>query len=139
MSDCGNVQKTFVPTQKEEAKEITQHIKGIEITDVAAEKIKTFVEKENKTINEWGLFIKVTKDGCSGQSYIMDIARIDEHKDLGAKIFEKDGCHIMVEKTSYFFITGSQLDYTEALTGSGFKLVNPNIKKTCSCGSSFSV
>ena len=68
MSDCGNVQKTFVPTKKEEAKEITKHIVGIEITDVAAEKIKTFVEKENKSISEWGLFIKVTKDGCSGQS-----------------------------------------------------------------------
>ena len=44
MSDCGNVQKVFVPTKEKPA--IQKPISGVEITDVAAEKIKSFVEKK---------------------------------------------------------------------------------------------
>ena len=43
------------------------------------------------------------------------------------------------EKLSYLFVIGSKVDYHESLLASGFQLVNPNIKRSCSCGSSFSV
>ena len=33
----------------------------------------------------------------------------------------------------------SELDYTEELMASGFNLRNPNVKRTCGCGSSFVV
>lgn len=138
MSDCGDVKKVFVPTKSDSSSD-EERIIGIRISDIAAEKIVTFLKNENKDPEEYGLWVSVTKDGCSGHSYIMelrDLATSIENKD---KIFEHNGAHLMVEKSSYFYVTGSILDYTEALTGSGFSLTNPNIKKTCSCGSSFSV
>ena len=46
---------------------------------------------------------------------------------------------VMVEKQSYIFVIGSQLDYVESLLMSGFELNNPNIKKSCSCGASFAI
>lgn len=137
MSDCGDVKKVFVPTVA--VVEETPVIKGVEITAKAADKIKLFVQNEGKSSEQWGLKIAVKKDGCSGLSYVMDIAQIAPSREAGDKIFEKDGAFAMIEKTSYFYVTGSYLDYIEALTGSGFSLVNPNIKKTCSCGSSFAV
>ena len=142
MSDCGNVQKVFAPTDPEKVQQelaTREPIKGIEITDKASEKILIFVKGEQKSASEYGLFISVKKDGCSGLSYEMKISPIAESQARQDKIFEKNGAFAMIEKSSYFYVTGSYLDYIEALTGSGFTLVNPNINKTCSCGSSFSV
>lgn len=137
MSDCGDVKKVFVPASV--VVEDKPVIKGIEITPKAAEKIKLFLQNEGKSPSEFGLRICVKKDGCSGLSYAMELSELSKSKELEDKIFEKEGSFAMIERASYFFVTGSYLDYIEALTGSGFSLVNPNIKKTCSCGSSFSV
>lgn len=138
MSDCGDVKKVFVATPPPtESSPIPKS--GVEITDIAAEKIKLFLEKDNKSPSEYGLHIAVVKDGCSGKSYVMEMRLISDASEKGDRIFSHLGATIMIDKLSYLFVTGSILDYTEALTGSGFSLHNPNIKKTCSCGSSFAV
>lgn len=137
MSDCGDVKKVFVASSVGTAPE--KPIIGVEISDGAAEKIKLFLSNENKSPDDYGLFIAVVKDGCSGKSYTMSLDPIAPHKQAGDKVFSHLGATIMIEKLSYLFVTGSRLDYMEALTGSGFNLVNPNIKKTCACGSSFAI
>ena len=134
-SDCGDVKKVFVKSKEEPKKNIS----GIAISEVAAEKIKTFLEAENKSTNEYGLRICVKKDGCSGNSYDMSLEEIKKAKKKEDKIFSKNGSTVMIEKTSYIFVIGSELNYIEALSGSGFTLNNPNTKRTCACGSSFSV
>ena len=140
MSDCGNVKKVFVKDKKESSQiDLSEPIKGVKITDVAAEKIKIFVEAEGHNTTTHGLHIRVVKDGCSGNSYEMEIVLISDSLEKQDKIFEYNGSTVMIEKTSYFFVTGSYLDFVEALTGSGFTLKNPNIKRSCSCGSSFAV
>jgi iron-sulfur cluster assembly protein len=137
MSDCGDVKKVFVASKViEEPRPV---VSGLDITPKAAEKIKLFLSQDGKPLNEFGLRIAVKKDGCSGFSYDMSLENLSVAKEAGDKCFEHEGANVMVEKTSYLFVIGSYLDYSEALTGSGFNLVNPNIKKTCSCGSSFSV
>ena len=138
MSDCGNVQKVFVPSDKEKAKKL-ETISGVEITDVAAEKIKFFVETDKKDPSKFGLRVSVVKDGCSGNSYTMELGSVEEGKKNGDKLFEKNGAHVIVDKLSYIFVIGSRVDYEQTLLASGFQLVNPNIKRSCSCGSSFSV
>jgi iron-sulfur cluster assembly accessory protein len=139
--DCGNVQKVFVPSKDEEKKEVVKEkvIKGIGITEKAAEKIKHFATIEGNTPETHGLRVKVVKDGCSGNSYQMDLEEIKVGEESGDKFFEKNGATVMVEKLSYMFVLGSELDYVETLMMSGFQLVNPNVKKSCSCGSSFAV
>jgi len=138
MSDCGDVKKVFVKSDQDEAANL-KPISGVDITDVAAEKIKHFATVDKKDATEYGLKVSVVKDGCSGNSYTMDLANIDECKANGDKLFTKNGATVIVEKLSYMFVIGSQLDYQETLLASGFQLVNPNIKKSCSCGSSFAV
>jgi iron-sulfur cluster assembly protein len=138
MSDCGDVKKVFVKNNQEEAAKL-KPISGIDITDSAAEKIKHFAAVDKKSSEEYGLRVSVVKDGCSGNSYTMNLANIAESKENGDKIFTKNGATVIIEKLSYMFVLGSQLDYQESLLASGFQLVNPNIKKSCSCGSSFSV
>jgi iron-sulfur cluster assembly accessory protein len=140
--DCGNVQKVFVP-QKGEEGGITSpspdSVSGILITDIAAEKIKYFVQSQSKSIDEYGLKISVVKDGCSGNSYTMDLSDIASAKQNQDKCFEKEGAIVMIDKLSYIFVIGSELDYVETLMMSGFQLSNPNVKKSCSCGSSFAI
>lgn len=140
MSDCGDVKKVFVPAEDESKNAVKdRHISGVEITDIAAEKITHFCNVDGKSPEEYGLKVSVVKDGCSGNSYSMDLAKISTSKEAGDKLFTKNGATIMVEKLSYMFVIGSVLDYTETLLMSGFQIVNPNVKKSCSCGSSFSV
>jgi iron-sulfur cluster assembly accessory protein len=137
MSDCGNVKKAFVPSAPNET--LTPSPKGFDVSDVAVEKIKHFLNIEKKDQDKYGLKISVVKDGCSGNSYTMDISELAPSIEAGDKIFAKNGARVIVEKLSYLFVIGSILDYKETLLASGFELSNPNIKKSCSCGSSFSV
>ena len=135
MSDCGDVKKVFVAVAPQtEAPVVVQ--KGIGLTDIAVEKIKLFLKNENKSHDDFGLLVKVKREGCSGYSYDMSLAPIGDSETAGDKIFEREGARVMIEKMSYFFVTGSLLDYVEALTGSGFTLTNPNVKSACACGSS---
>lgn len=138
MSDCGDVKKVFV-TPKTPAQPLEAPPFGILISDIAAQKIKQFILADQNSPEEYGLYVAVVKDGCSGKSYDMKMAPIKEAIEKGDKLFQKDGANLVIEKSSYLFVTGSILDYTEALTGSGFVFNNPNIKKTCACGSSFAV
>jgi iron-sulfur cluster assembly protein len=137
MSDCGEVKKVFVPSAVATLPE--KPIIGVEISDIAAAKIALFLQNEGKSPDIFGLRIGVVKEGCSGKSYTMALDEIEPRREAGDKIFTHNGATIMIEKLSYMFVTGSRLEYVEALTGSGFNLVNPNVKKSCACGSSFAV
>ena len=137
---CDGVKKTFVKPDGDQDKDIVKNvIKGIEITDVAAEKILHFLKQDKLDPVKHCLFISVERNGCSGQSYTMEMSSIQNCVSVGARRFEKNGAVIMIAKTSYLFVVGSILTYKEALSGSGFSLINPNAKSFCSCGSSFKV
>jgi iron-sulfur cluster assembly protein len=105
------------------------------VSDQAAVRIKQLLESESKTLSEWGLRVGVEGGGCSGLQYRMDItkARPDDTtvEHLGVKVF--------VDSKSLQYVDGSRVDYSDALTGAGFKIVNPNEKSSCGCGTSFSV
>jgi iron-sulfur cluster assembly protein len=45
----------------------------------------------------------------------------------------------LVDRKSFIYLRGTELDYADGLMDSGFKLQNPNVKRSCGCGSSFSV
>jgi iron-sulfur cluster assembly protein len=103
----------------------------IGITEGAAAKIRVLVaDRPDK-----GLRLKVVGGGCSGLQYKMDV---DETKP-GDKVFERDGARVFADRRSYLYLHGSELDYAESLLESGFRVENPNVKKSCGCGQSFSV
>jgi len=106
----------------------------ISITEDAARKIHALVA-EKGLADGGGLRVKVVGGGCSGLTYKMDL---DLPRD-GDKIFERDGAKLVVDRKSFLYLNGTELDYRDELMSSGFNLRNPNVKRTCGCGSSFVV
>lgn len=101
----------------------------IRITEKAGEKIKTLVG----TNQEKGLRIFIDAGGCSGMSYGMEISAEkpgDEH-------LEQFGVNVFLDDTAQTVLKGSEIDYSDALTSTGFQIRNPNAKQTCGCGKSF--
>jgi len=82
-----------------------------------------------------GLRVKVVGVGCSGLQYRMEVDAAKERD----KVFERGGARLIVDKKSFLYLNGSELDYAEELMSSGFRLVNPNVKRSCGCGESFTV
>jgi iron-sulfur cluster assembly protein len=105
----------------------------IGMTDQAALKIQALVAE--KGIPDGGLRVKVVGGGCSGLTYKMDLDRARD----GDKVFEHAGAKLVVDRKSFLYLNGTILDYKDELMSSGFNLQNPNVKRTCGCGSSFGV
>jgi len=107
----------------------------IELTDKAVSEIRRIREKDSAA-NESMLRVMVVGGGCSGMSYKLGF----DNQPAAAtdKIFEKDGVKIVIDPKSYLYLSGTVLDFTDGLNGTGFVFNNPNAKRTCGCGSSFS-
>jgi iron-sulfur cluster insertion protein len=99
------------------------------ITDKAKKKIENLLEKEN--INKF-FRIEVKGGGCSGYKY---------HFSTDNKINEDDIIYenVLIDKSSFVFVEGSMLDFSEKLIENTFKIINPKATSSCGCGSSFSV
>lgn len=108
---------------------------GVSISEKAAEKIRYFAEKDGITENI-GLRVAVKGGGCSGLTYDLNITDKELETD---KVVEQYGVKVMVDKKSYIYLVGTELDFSDGLNGKGFVFSNPNAKKSCGCGTSFSV
>ncbi len=101
------------------------------LTESAAVQIKGMVATpENAGKN---LRVYVEGGGCSGLQYgmVFDEKRND---DLSAEFF---GVAVLVDPFSANYLRGAVIDFSDALTGGGFKISNPNAKQSCGCGKSF--
>jgi iron-sulfur cluster assembly protein len=103
----------------------------VTLSDNAISKIRQLVGEKP----DGGLRVKVVGGGCSGLQYRMEIDSAKERD----KVFERDGARLIVDKKSFLYLNGSELDFAEELMASGFRLVNPNVKRSCGCGESFTV
>ena len=106
----------------------------ITLTDKAASKVKEIRDAES--LGEQGLRLRVIGGGCSGFQY--DLSFEDEINDMDEQ-YESQGIPLYVDMISHQYLEGVQIDYVEGLHGAGFKFLNPQAKRTCGCGSSFSV
>jgi iron-sulfur cluster assembly protein len=111
--------------------EQTQKI--LTVTPKAAEKIKEFINEEPEKPEY--LRVYVQGGGCSGLSYGMGFEKQPEEDDT---IIEEHGVKLLIDSYSIDHLKGANVDYIESLMGSGFKINNPNVTKSCSCGHSFS-
>ena len=108
---------------------------GVQISEKAASKIKDFAARDGVSENV-GVRVAVKGGGCSGLTYDLHITDEELPTD---KIVEQHGVKVMVDKKSYIFLVGTELEFSDGLNGKGFVFQNPNAKKTCGCGTSFSV
>lgn len=113
----------------------TQIESEITITDKAVNEIKKIME-ENKISPEFGLRIGVKGGGCSGLTYSLGF---DPYTREGDTLIEYKDVKLFVDGKSLFYLSGTELDYSNGLNGKGFIFNNPNATKTCGCGESFGV
>ncbi len=106
----------------------------ISISDNAAKHVNSFMQAEDKTVGV--LRVAVKGGGCSGLTYVLDIVEAAREDD---KIIDDKGIKLAIDRKSYIFLAGTELDYSGGLNGKGFIFNNPNAKKACGCGTSFSV
>jgi iron-sulfur cluster assembly accessory protein len=103
----------------------------ISVTENAAAEIKSMLanpENQGKTLR-----VYVEQGGCSGMQYSMvyDEKRPDDF------ITDMHGVCVLVDPFSAKYLRGTVVDFSDALTGGGFKLNNPNAQQSCGCGKSF--
>jgi iron-sulfur cluster assembly protein len=105
----------------------------IKVTESAAKKVSSLLSKQGRAHGV--LRVAVVGGGCSGLQYKMDLQDGPANRDI---LVESSGIKVVVDPKSALYVTGSELDYLDALQDGGFKVKNPNAATSCSCGESFS-
>ena len=105
---------------------------AIKLTDSAAERVKSFLDRDGGI----GLRLGVKKTGCSGWAYTVELA---EYVQAGDVVFEQDDVKIVVNPDSLTFLDGSVIDFAPEGLGSSFQFKNPNVTDECGCGESFTI
>ena len=98
----------------------------ITVTDAAAAELQRSMEAQDK--QDMALRIAVFPGGCAGMQYGQP----------GDEEFVSGGIRLVVGRQDLPMVTGMQVDYVQSVSGSGFKVENPNANESCGCGSSFS-
>ncbi len=103
------------------------------LTESAARQIGSMLAEDKDNAGK-PLRVYVEAGGCSGMQYgmVFDEKRAD---DLSA---EFHGVSVVVDPLSANYVRGAVIDFSDALTGGGFKINNPNAHSSCGCGKSFS-
>ncbi|WP_421617482.1 iron-sulfur cluster insertion protein ErpA [Brevibacillus sp. TJ4] len=104
----------------------------ITLTEKASLKVKEMLEAENNP--DIFLRVGVRPGGCSGFTYGIGW---DQNMQEGDQTFYQNGVKIVVDKDSYLYINGTEIDYKDSMMGGGFSIHNPNAIASCGCGSSF--
>lgn len=102
------------------------------ITQSAIDKITDLIAEEGGHLKVRAF---VQGGGCSGFQYGFTFDEIENEDDF---VVPAGSSSVLIDAMSAQYLTGATIDYTEDLSGSQFKIINPNAETTCGCGSSFS-
>ncbi len=103
------------------------------VTDAAVKAIREAIKAEGEEGD--ALRVSVVGGGCSGYQYNLDF---DKEERMGDITMNLDGVNIFIDPISAGYLKGTVIDFVSGLNGTGFMFNNPNAKRTCGCGSSFS-
>ena len=109
---------------------------AITLTESALSRVKELMQKENNQ----GKFLRigVSSGGCSGFQYLFNLDDKNNSDDI--KILSEGAAPIAItDESALLFLEGCTIDFVRDLGSSYFKVLNPNAKVSCGCGSSFSV
>ena len=107
----------------------------ITVSEEAKQHALELIKADNKPDDTF-IRVGVEGGGCSGLSYKLEF---DNVLNEGDQVFEDKGIKIAVDRKSFLYLVGTELQYTGGLNGKGFVFSNPNASRTCGCGESFSV
>ncbi|MEK7743729.1 MAG: iron-sulfur cluster assembly accessory protein [Elusimicrobiota bacterium] len=103
----------------------------VTMTENAAGKIREFITVEPQAKGK-SLRIAVEPGGCSGYQYAFSF---DEKKSNDTEV-PFQGFSVLIDERRAGYLQGSSIDYADDASSSGFKIANPNVKKSCGCGQS---
>lgn len=103
------------------------------ITERAQEMAQRATKAENN--DQFFLRVSIKGGGCAGLQYNLDI---DDKRSPFDVLCHFNGLDVAIDVFSLHYLSNTTIDYQESLEGAGFKFNNPNARKTCGCGSSFS-
>ena len=105
----------------------------VRLTEAAGAKVRALIPREGQ--GEF-LRIAISGGGCNGLSYKIKFVPAPKRGDI---LVRTAGAQVVVDSKSALYLKGTELDFSSAMIGGGFKFSNPNAKASCSCGESFSV
>lgn len=106
------------------------------ISESAQKKLQELILEDKTITPNHFLRVGVKGGGCSGLSYDMTF---DNKINEGDHNFEYNNIKVVIDKKSFLYLIGTELDYSGGLNGKGFEYKNPNATRTCGCGESFSI
>jgi iron-sulfur cluster assembly protein len=107
---------------------------AIELSERAALRVTEIIRQQS--LGEgYGVRVGVKSGGCSGLSYTLDIDRPADND----RMFESHGVPVFCDPKSYLYINGTAVDFSSDLMNGGFQFTNPNVSRSCGCGTSFNV
>src|ERR1700747_436415 len=104
----------------------------INVTENAVRQLQSLLSQRTQNSRK-GLRVRVAKGGCSGLHYEMTL---DEKKD-GDAVVERDGMQFFIDGDSVPYLRDATLDFSDGLTGTGFRVVNHTASRTCGGGAAF--
>ena len=104
----------------------------VNVTPKAVQRIRDAFAREKVTGG--GLRLGVLGGGCSGLSYQF---KFDQKPRATDTVLQFEDVNVYIDPKSLVFLKGMTLDWKDSLIHSGFVFENPNAKKSCGCGTSF--
>ena len=108
----------------------------ITVSERAKFRLQELLEEQNLDRETYFLRVGVKGGGCSGLSYELGFDNLPQE---GDNIVEYNSIKIAIDKKSYLYLFGTELDFSDGLNGKGFQFINPNASRTCGCGESFAI
>lgn len=106
----------------------------IEVTDIAAEKIKNSIQRRGKGL---GIQIGVRTTGCSGLAYTLEF--VDNPNLHCVAHYDDKGVRVFIDPKHLPYLDGMIIDYQKKGLNEGFEFINSNERDRCGCGESFRV
>jgi iron-sulfur cluster assembly protein len=108
----------------------------ITVTNIAAEKIRTSIEKRGRGL---GIRVGVRTTGCSGLAYVLEYVDQEQGAQICTRHFDTNGVRVYVNPEHLVYLEGMTIDYQRRGLNEGFEFINENEKDRCGCGESFRV
>jgi len=106
----------------------------ITVTEAAAARIRDIVARAEKPAV--GVRVGITKGGCAGMSYQLDLAT-DVAR--GDEVVDTHGVRVLVDPKAVLYLLGSEMDFVVDKLSARFVFRNPNEVSACGCGESVSL
>jgi len=108
---------------------------SVTLSEKAATEVKKIITEQNLPEGTV-LRVGVQGGGCSGFSYSLNFDTTTTERD---RIVDVLGVKLAVDKKFDPYLDGTVVDFYDGLEKRGFVFNNPNVVKSCGCGSSFQV